>query len=40
MLGHGTSGPPRDVTERFYRHAEEFALAALSSEYAVEVARS
>lgn len=40
MLGHGTSGPPRDVTERFYRHAEEFALAALSSDYGVEGARS
>ena len=29
LLGHGTGGPPRDVAERFYAHAEEFALNAL-----------
>ena len=31
MLGHGTAGPPREVADRFFRHAEEFALAAISS---------
>ena len=29
LLGHGTSGPPRAVSDDFYVHAEEFALAAL-----------
>ena len=29
LLGHGAAGPPRDVSERFYAHAEEFALDAL-----------
>ena len=29
LLGHGTSGPPRAVSDEFYVHAEEFALAAL-----------
>ena len=29
LLGHGTSGPPRAVSDEFYLHAEEFALAAL-----------
>ena len=29
LLGHGVGGPPRDVSERFYAHAEEFALDAL-----------
>ena len=29
LLGHGTSGPPRAVSDEFYAHAEEFALAAL-----------
>lgn len=29
LLGHGPSGPPKAVAERFYRHAENFALAAL-----------
>jgi len=32
LLGHGTAGPPRAVAEKFYAHAEEFALAALTSE--------
>lgn len=29
LLGHGTAGPPRDVAEKFFVHAEDFALAAL-----------
>jgi AcrR family transcriptional regulator len=29
LLGLGTSGPPRALSEQFYAHAEEFALAAL-----------
>ena len=29
LLGYGTSGPPRAVSDEFYVHAEEFALAAL-----------
>jgi len=29
LLGHGTSGAPRAVSDEFYAHAEEFALAAL-----------
>jgi AcrR family transcriptional regulator len=29
LLGHGTSGAPRTVSDEFYAHAEEFALAAL-----------
>jgi AcrR family transcriptional regulator len=29
LLGHGVSGPPRDVSDRFFAHAEEFALDAL-----------
>lgn len=29
LLGHGPSGPPRAVSDEFYVHAEEFALAAL-----------
>ena len=29
LLGNGTSGPPRAVSDEFYVHAEEFALAAL-----------
>jgi len=29
LLGHGTSGPPRAVSDEFYVHVEEFALAAL-----------
>ena len=29
LLERGTGGPPPDVSEAFYRHAEEFALAAL-----------
>lgn len=32
LLGHGTSGPPAELTERFFRHAEDFALAALLPE--------
>ena len=31
LLGHGTSGPPARTAERFYAHAEEFALAALGA---------
>jgi AcrR family transcriptional regulator len=30
LLGHGTAGPPREVGERFFAHAAEFALAALT----------
>jgi len=29
LLGYGTSGAPRTVSDEFYAHAEEFALAAL-----------
>ena len=29
LLGHGTGGPPRELSERFFAHAEEFALDAL-----------
>ena len=29
LLGHGVGGPPSEVAERFYAHAEEFALNAL-----------
>src|SRR5687768_12570872 len=29
LLGHGVGGPPRDVADRFYAHAGEFALDAL-----------
>lgn len=29
LLGHGVAGPPREVSDRFYAHAEEFALHAL-----------
>lgn len=32
VLGHGTAGPPAAVAAEFYAHAEEFALAALTSE--------
>jgi TetR/AcrR family transcriptional regulator len=32
LLGHGTAGPPRALAERFYAHAEEFALSALTGE--------
>lgn len=32
LLGHGTAGPPRALAERFYVHAEEFALSALTGE--------
>jgi TetR/AcrR family transcriptional regulator len=31
LLGHGVGGPPRDVSERFFAHAEEFALNALGA---------
>ena len=31
LLGHGTGGPPREVAERFFAHAEDFALAALTT---------
>ena len=31
LLGHGTSGPPARTAERFYAHAEAFALAALGA---------
>ncbi len=30
LLGHGTSGPPRALSDEFFAHAEEFALAALA----------
>jgi hypothetical protein len=30
LLGYGTSGPPRSVSDEFCAHAEEFALAALT----------
>jgi TetR/AcrR family transcriptional regulator len=39
MLGHGPAGVPRDVADRFYRHAEDFALAALSSGLAADGGR-
>ena len=29
LLGHGVGGPPREVSDQFYAHAEEFALNAL-----------
>lgn len=29
LLGHGKAGPPREVAEQFYAHAEAFALDAL-----------
>ena len=29
LLGHGSGGPPTELSERFFAHAEEFALAAL-----------
>ena len=29
LLGHGVGGPPRDVADRFFAHAEEFALNSL-----------
>ena len=29
LLGHGNAGPPREVSEQFFSHAEEFALDAL-----------
>ena len=29
LLGHGPGGPPSELSERFFTHAEEFALAAL-----------
>jgi len=29
LLGYGTSGPPRALSDEFCAHAEEFALAAL-----------
>lgn len=32
VLGHGTAGPPPAVAAQFYAHAEEFALAALTTE--------
>jgi TetR/AcrR family transcriptional regulator len=32
LLGHGTAGPPRALAEKFYVHAEEFALAALAAD--------
>jgi len=32
LLGHGTSGPPATLAARFFRHAEDFALAALLPE--------
>jgi AcrR family transcriptional regulator len=31
LLGHGTSGPPPRTAQRFYQHAEDFALAALGA---------
>ena len=31
LLGHGTGGPPRATAEEFYTHAENFALAALTT---------
>ncbi len=30
LLGHGTTGPPPEVTREFGRHAADFALAALA----------
>ena len=30
LLGHGTAGPPRALSDEFFLHAEEFALAALT----------
>jgi TetR/AcrR family transcriptional regulator len=29
LLGHGTGGPPPELSDRFFAHAEEFALDAL-----------
>ena len=29
LLGHGTAGPPADVSDQFVAHAEAFALDAL-----------
>lgn len=29
LLGHGSGGPPREISEQFFAHAEEFALHAL-----------
>jgi hypothetical protein len=29
LLGHGKAGPPRELSEQFFAHAEEFALHAL-----------
>ena len=29
LLGHGKAGPPTEVSEQFFAHAEEFALHAL-----------
>jgi len=31
LLGFGTGGPPSAISEQFYHHAEEFALAALTN---------
>ncbi|HUQ81043.1 MAG TPA: CerR family C-terminal domain-containing protein [Gemmatimonadaceae bacterium] len=29
LLGHGTAGPPPELAERYFAHAEDFALSAL-----------
>jgi len=31
LLGHGVDGPPRELSDRFFAHAEEFALHALGA---------
>ena len=31
LLGHGTAGPPRAISDDFFTHAENFALAALTT---------
>ena len=31
LLGHGTAGPPRTISDDFFTHAENFALAALTT---------
>ncbi len=31
LLGHGPAGPPRAISEEFFVHAEDFALAALTT---------
>ena len=40
LLGAGTDGPPRELSERFFAHAEAFALAALLAPGSVEGAAS